>query len=157
MVALAACRAELLGLAAWAHWCYALPSRLIFGEYTLDSSSGVQQGDALGPLLFSLALQPILRDIRSLQGIDVAFAYLDDVVLCGDDAAIKQAVEILSHRARGIGLELNFGKCMLTPTAGTSHTCNLEAYNENIQRNLTKNFKLLGAQLGDRTYCEDFT
>ena len=39
-------------LARWATWCYRQPSRLQFGDRTLDSSAGVQQGDPLGPLLF---------------------------------------------------------------------------------------------------------
>ena len=48
-------------MARWAVWCYRQPTRLQFGERTLVSSSGVQQGDPLGPLLFSAARSRWLR------------------------------------------------------------------------------------------------
>ncbi|CAK8996492.1 unnamed protein product, partial [Durusdinium trenchii] len=40
-------------LARWATWCYRQASNLQFGDTVLQSSSGVQQGDPLGPLLFA--------------------------------------------------------------------------------------------------------
>ena len=46
------------GLARWVGWCYRRPSALQFGSAsTVQSAGGVQQGDPLGPLLFSAALQ----------------------------------------------------------------------------------------------------
>ena len=46
-------------LARWATWCYRQASNLQFGDTVLQSSSGVQQGDPLGPLLFAAAIQPL--------------------------------------------------------------------------------------------------
>ncbi len=44
-------------LARWAHWCYGQPGGesplLWFGEWVLESKKSVQQGDPLGPVLFS--------------------------------------------------------------------------------------------------------
>ena len=48
------------GLARWAEWCYGRPSKLFFDGAIIKSEVGVQQGDPLGPLLFALALQPVL-------------------------------------------------------------------------------------------------
>lgn len=51
-------------LARWVHWCYEQPSDLHFGKSVLRSSSGVQQGDPLGPLLFATAPQPLAAELR---------------------------------------------------------------------------------------------
>ena len=40
-------------------------SKLLFGATEISSEMGVQQGDPLGPLLFSLTLQPLLRELAS--------------------------------------------------------------------------------------------
>ena len=122
-------------------------------DHILQSSAGVQQGDALGPLLFSLALQPVLKDLRAAPGVDVVFGYLDDVVICGDDSAVRRAVEILDARARQIGLLLNMSKCTLVPPARGNHSCDLTSFDARIKRNTSGCFKLLGAPIGDIDYC----
>ena len=48
------CRHQFPGLSRWAEWCYAQPSHLYFGPDTISSERGVQKGDPIGPLLFSL-------------------------------------------------------------------------------------------------------
>ena len=39
---------------------YNAKSHLVHGDLTTSSEQGIQQGDPLGPLLFCLALQPIV-------------------------------------------------------------------------------------------------
>ena len=40
---------------------YSAPSLLSFGQYVIASEEGVQQGDPLGPLLFSLCVSEVLE------------------------------------------------------------------------------------------------
>ena len=91
------CRHQFPGLSRWAEWCYSRPSHLYFGPNTISSESGVQQGDPLGPLFFSLALQPLLLEMqnaRSDQGLELVYSYLDDLVLAGEQ---KAGAEILKQ------------------------------------------------------------
>eukprot|EP00759_Apiculatamorpha_spiralis_P025178 PhF_6_TR28259/c1_g1_i1/m.41789 len=47
-------------LLPWARWLYEDEANLLFGSLVVLSSQGVQQGDPLGPVLFSLALRKLL-------------------------------------------------------------------------------------------------
>ena len=92
---------------ALCHSAYGAKSQLLFGNHIIDSSSGVQQGDPLGPLLFSLTLQPILEKLSS----SLKFAYLDDVTLGGPSNIVSNDIEILKTESARIGLKLNVFKC----------------------------------------------
>ena len=54
--------------------CYAAPSSLNIRGTILHSTEGVQQGDPLGPLLFCLAIHPLMQQLKS----EVCVFYLDD-------------------------------------------------------------------------------
>jgi hypothetical protein len=45
--------------------CYRNPSTLFFGDHLISSSVGAQQGDPFGPMIFSLAIQPIILSLNS--------------------------------------------------------------------------------------------
>ena len=44
---------------------YAAPTLLFHGGHVLQSRTGVQQGDPLGPMLFALGLLPLLQTIKT--------------------------------------------------------------------------------------------
>ena len=58
-------------LYGWSQWCYHCKGFLRFGDAWIKSSAGVQQGDPLGPLFFSLAFLELLDDIGTSEGINV--------------------------------------------------------------------------------------
>ena len=121
------CRHKFPGLSRWAEWCYAQPSRLYFGADIISSERGVQQGDPLGPLFFSLALQPLLFQLnegRTEEGLQLVFSYLDDLVLAGEQQAVAEAFHHFKGAALDIGLEFNNSKCEIIPTAGLN--CSLK-------------------------------
>ena len=109
-VALREVAAHFPGLARFATWCYQQPSSLRFGAFTVESQTGVQQGDPLGPLLFSVGVHPLASSLKA-QGLDLAIHYLDDGVLAGDLAAVSAALAQVQQHASQVGLALNLAKC----------------------------------------------
>ena len=55
------CATSFPELLPWVSWCYGSHSSL---WYQVSSQSGVQQGDPLGPMLFSLVLHKLVTSIR---------------------------------------------------------------------------------------------
>ena len=87
--------------------CYGEESFLNYGNEILKSSEGVQQGDPLGPFLFSLGIQDIVNDMDS----PLNCWYLDNGCLGGDpDSVLKDLQKIINGRDSH-GLQLNTSKC----------------------------------------------
>ena len=149
-------------LSRWATWCYRQPTRLQFGDRVLSSSSGVQQGDPLGPLLFAAALQPLARELRS-RPLDLAIHFLDDGVLAGDLAAVSAALTEVQLRAAEIGLVLNLSKCEVVvfgavdETTLRAHFPNAFLQNPDGSGKVLRNFEFLGAAIGDAAYIQAHT
>jgi len=86
---------------------YAAPSRLLFGEFVIQSEEGVQQGDPLGPLLFCLA---VIKVVEVCEG-DLVVGYLDDLTIGGDCQRLLGQVPIVEAASASLGLHLNHSKC----------------------------------------------
>lgn len=87
--------------------CYGTPSKLLFGDNIIESCVGCQQGDPLGPVIFSLAIQPIIDELNSKFNV----WYLDDGSLGGTASSVLEDLDIIIRRFDQIGLSLNFNKC----------------------------------------------
>ncbi|GKB40002.1 putative reverse transcriptase domain-containing protein [Tanacetum coccineum] len=91
-------------------FCYSNPARLYYGEHTLWSCQGVQQGDPLGPLLFALVLHPLICKIRDSFSLSLHAWYLDDGTIVGDTMFFGKVLELITKDGPGCGLHLNIDK-----------------------------------------------
>ena len=113
-------RSEILALVArefpelstWVWWTYGESTHLFYDHGHLVSEEGVQQGDPLGPLLFSLALKSLTTEVHAqCPDLHLHAWYLDDGVVAGCTADVLRACNIVQASAARIGLDLNLGKC----------------------------------------------
>ena len=121
---------------------------------------GSNKGTPFGPLLFSLALQPLSSDLKARLGddkLDMVSLYLDDCVLAGNQDAIARAFSHFDDAARRIGLRLNASECKFVPASGKINTVPAELRPRGFAIREGRCMKLLGAPIGDRTFCNDMT
>ena len=99
--------------------CYGKHSRLFYGNWELVSACGVQQGDPLGPTLFSLTLLPYLQRMKKL--CVQSLWYLDDGNLILPVDNVPQVLDCFAA-AVDDGLSLNVSKChSYWPTESPAH------------------------------------
>ena len=89
------------------HLSYGDPSFLKFNSQVISSQEGAQQGDPLGPLLFCLAIHPILTSFTS----ELVIGYMDDITLGGDEESLARDVQLTRVQGEAMGLKLNVKKC----------------------------------------------
>ena len=91
------------GILGYAMQAYGQSTKLFFGEHRIVSACGVQQGDPLGPLLFSLGVHPLATSLLS----EVNVWYLDDLTILGDPSTVLQDLIKIQRESASLGLTLN--------------------------------------------------
>ena len=89
--------------------CYSTSSHLFFDKHILFSQEGVQQGDPLGPLLFCLAIHPLIKKLKS----ELRIFYLDDGLIGGSTSDVLEDIRLIQREAALLGLCLNLSKSEL--------------------------------------------
>lgn len=110
-----ATKVHIPAIAHWVQFCYGQPALLFSGTDILTASTGVQQGDPIGPLLFSLALHPLLKDLsNTLPPHSRILAYLDDQLISTNSPrnAVK-ALKWLHEVGPQYGLHVSPSKSMI--------------------------------------------
>ena len=106
---------------AWVAWCYQEHTHLVFHDDVIMSAEGVQQGDPLGPLIFSLVVHELVLLIQGeCPELDLHAWYLDDGVIAGPSAVVRRALSIIAQHGPERGLHLNLGKCELISCPGNA-------------------------------------
>src|SRR6218665_1107842 len=88
---------------AFAHQSYSAKSILQFGSLEVRSQFDPQQRDPLGPLLFCLPLQSVLRTLEA----NFCVGYLDDISLGGNLEHIRHDLSTITDLELSMGLRLN--------------------------------------------------
>ena len=89
----------------------------------IKSTTGVQQGDPLGPLLLSLVVLDVLDSIGQTPGLTLQLWYLDDGTFVGSCTAVSSLLNKLYRwlAPHTVYVLLNMNKCdVFWPTGDTS-------------------------------------
>ena len=108
LVFLKECHDKFPQIFKWVNFCYSQHSLLFFGEYTISSQAGVQQGDPLGPFLFCLVLQILVNKIKQeIPTLSLNSWYMDDGSLFGSVPDVLKAWDIIKESGAELGLFVN--------------------------------------------------
>ncbi|KAL0220135.1 hypothetical protein P9112_005788 [Eukaryota sp. TZLM1-RC] len=99
-------------LSSYFYLFYGKPSDLVYDVFFLKSSSGVKQGDPLGPLLFCIAIQESLIVINEKYPFLKIVVYMDDISLIDPFSVVQKASNEIAEQYEIIGLHLNPKKCL---------------------------------------------
>ncbi|KAI5642477.1 reverse transcriptase (RNA-dependent DNA polymerase) domain-containing protein [Phthorimaea operculella] len=117
-VLLAEVRDKIPSLYPFLYQVYERPSNLFHDKDLILSQVGAQQGDPLGPLVFSLSIHKAVSELKSPLNI----WYLDDGTLGGNPDVVEHDVQSLLPRLRELGLEVNTNKCEFFPCSTESRS-----------------------------------
>ena len=130
---------------------YGSSSPLFYGTTQISSSTGVQQGDPLGPIGFALAVD---RFAQQVAGCELNIWYLDDATQAGEAGQVIGALRSLKADLAEIGLELNPSKCEVSllsdsPSVRSAVLGELSSFLPDIRETAVQDLVLLGSPLLD--------
>jgi hypothetical protein len=132
-------------LTPWVSSCYTVAGRLRYNHSTILSTCGVQQGDPLGPFLFSLALDALVLDIKRHHPELLMAWYLDDGIITGPPADLAAVLRLMEERGPALGLQLNMGKCEVW---SKDPELDMSSVPARVIRVAGDGFELLGSSVG---------
>jgi hypothetical protein len=132
---------------------YADHTCLFFGDFLLSSAAGVQQGDPLGPLLFSAVLLWLWQVKPSDIVLDFCGFFLDDGNVGGDMDQVAAFVRWFSGALRAVDLTISRTKCeVVIPSPGDPLPTELDGF----ERLSPDAWFLLGAPCGSEEFVHTY-
>ena len=112
----------------------------------------MQQGDPLGPLLFSSVLHPLARKIEAeFPDLDLCVWYLDGTII-GQIEDVQKVFLLFEQEGPALGLHLNVKKNESWWPSRTS----VDPFPAEVERIENVGVKLLGAAIGTKAFTTDF-
>ena len=101
-------------IAAWVEYCYHCAPILYAGDHNkVASCMGVQQGDPLGPLLFSVVLHGFLKELEAqVPDLVLNVWFLDDGTIIGTKRQLLEVMKVLEENTLR-GLHPNWSKSLV--------------------------------------------
>lgn len=138
------------GAFAWVRALYGDVSHMWWAGHIIECVTGVQQGDPLGPLLFSLVLRLLTDKIAAaVPGLALNVWFLDDGTFLGKTSDVKRALEVICEHGPALGLHVDLSECELwwcTPNP------RMAEFPPQIRRVTTAGVALLGSAVGDAAF-----
>eukprot|EP00731_Ephydatia_muelleri_P001545 Em0001g1545a len=137
-------------LLPWASWCYGQQPLLQHPLGTVTSEVGVQQGDPLGPMFFSLVLHKLVSAIATDEDTAKLLFhawYLDDGVVAGPKQSVLHALTIIQELGPPLGLVINPSRCELYSQNDMS------VFSSQMKQSNMPHLEILGSPIGDTIFC----
>ena len=131
-------------------------------SHTIIQGDGGEQGDALMPALFCLALHPALEQLRAeLPANCHLIAYLDDIYIVCDRDEVVDVLERTRNVLRQVcRINVNLGKLAAWSQTPTEAPPGLERFGDNIWKSALpleqRGLKVLGTPLGTQEFVDRF-
>ena len=87
----------------WVTWLLTSSAPLLYEQREWQSTTGVQQGDPLGPFLFACSIHPILQALQEKFPDVYQKWYLDDGILHGPLVSLDAALQLVSQELQKWG------------------------------------------------------
>ncbi len=139
---------------------YGRSSLLFFGNETINSEKGGQQGDVLANLLYCLTQHNQWRSTyqrllaEEVAGrVDFSALFADDDTFGGEEVVVARVVEVFAEELARADLKINWSKCEVI----SDHPWNMPIFSEMHQTSSLSDWSLLSSPCGDQDACARFT
>ena len=133
---------------------YGVQAILTFGSKCIRSEEGTQQGDPMGPVLFSLALKIVTDKLKKkLPKLTMNRWYLDDGYIGSKVKEVISAFKIVRDVGESVGLHLRIEKCELFYPAG--EPVKLDSFPSKVKL-IKDGIEVIGAPIGSESFSNAF-